>query len=80
MTGERAPDGWQDPIAHMLCELAFMVETHNVRPPPTTIAALRRINGVLAAHARRNGLAPDYYLTWGDPAFPEEPPPEPRHA
>jgi hypothetical protein len=71
-----------DPLAVVLDEVTKLVGEGR-RPRPTTIAALRRVNGALARQMREYGFTPEKYDEpfTGQPETPPEPePPTRAHA
>jgi hypothetical protein len=49
-----------DVVADLLAQVTHGVE-QGMRPPPTTIAALRRLNGAIAKQCAANDLKPEDY-------------------
>jgi hypothetical protein len=62
-----------DPVAGMLDQITTLVGS-GMRPPPSTIWALRRLNGALAKLGADNGLAPEAFEK--ELGFTVQPPPE----
>lgn len=56
----------QDPIAKILLSVAKHID-NDLRPPPSTILALRTLNGAIARFAKRFGYSPeDLDMTIGE--------------
>ena len=62
-----------DPLAYILGQVTEGIEK-GLRPMPSTIAALRRVNGALARQMAKHGWTPDKY----DEPFTGQPEPEPE--
>ena len=66
-----------DPVAHLLDQVTSLVGS-GMRPPPSTIWALRRLNGALAKLGADQGLTPDAFEK--ELGFTVVHPVEPEHA
>lgn len=66
-----------DPVARLLDDVTKLVSS-GMRPPPSTIWALRRLNGALAKLGADTGMTPlDFEKELGYTVLePAEPPPE----